>query len=51
MMQKPKNQAQNTQQQQAKKPAKPNESGTFYVEDHLKIFDPESKQVHLETRG
>lgn len=31
--------------------AKPNESGSVYVEAHVKIFDPNSKEVFVEKRA
>ena len=30
---------------------KPNESGTFSVESHVKIFDPNTKEVYVEKRA
>jgi len=30
---------------------KPNESAGFYFSSHLKIFDPESKEILLQKRG
>ena len=54
MMQKPEDRAENPSKvatASSKTPARPNESGTFYLEDHIKIYDPETKEVHLETRG
>lgn len=54
MMQKSDNQTENSSkiaQASNKAPTRPNESGTFYLEDHIKIYDPETKEVHLETRG
>lgn len=30
---------------------KPNESGSFSVESHVKIFDPNTKQVYVEKRA
>ena len=31
--------------------SKPNERASFYVSGHIKIFDPETKEVILETRA
>ena len=31
--------------------SKPNERASFYVSGHVKIFDPETKEVILETRA
>ena len=30
---------------------KPNESGSFSVESHVKIFDPNTKEVYVEKRA
>jgi len=30
---------------------KPNETGGFYFEGHIKIFDPESKEVYIDKRN
>lgn len=32
-------------------PAKPNESGQLYLSSFLRISDPETKEVYLETRA
>ena len=34
-----------------KNTAKPNESGGFYFEGHIKIFDPESKEIFIDKRN
>lgn len=36
---------------QQKPETKPNEHGGFYFSSHLKIFDPNSKQVLVQKRG
>ena len=37
---------------QPKKPEnKPNEHGGFYFSSHLKIFDPNTKEVLVQKRG
>jgi len=41
-------------QQQTSKPqptAKPNDRAGFAVTGHVRIFDPNSKKVYVETRG
>jgi len=30
---------------------KPNEAGSFSVESHVKIFDPNTKEVYVEKRA
>ena len=38
--------------QQAQKPApKPNETGAFNIEGHIKIFDPNTKETFVEKRA
>lgn len=32
-------------------PIKPNETGGFYFSSHLKITDPNTKEVLVQTRG
>lgn len=32
-------------------PIKPNEQGGFYFSSHLKITDPNTKEVLVQTRG
>jgi hypothetical protein len=34
-----------------KQVSRPNESAAFSVEAHVKIFDPNSKEVYLEKRA
>jgi hypothetical protein len=34
-----------------KNTSKPNESGGFYFEGHIKIFDPESKEIFIDKRN
>jgi len=34
-----------------KKEKKPDEAGGFHVEGHIKIFDPESKEIIRNIRG
>lgn len=36
---------------QKKPEAKPNEHGGFYFSSHLKIIDPNTKEVLVQTRG
>jgi hypothetical protein len=36
---------------QKKPETKPNEHGGFYFSSHLKIFDPNTKQVLVQKRG
>lgn len=39
-------------QENTQQPAeKPNENGGFHVEGHIKIFDPESKEVFIDKRN
>ena len=33
------------------KVSKPNEAGSFSVESHVKIFDPNTKEVYVEKRA
>lgn len=43
---------QNMSKSSANKPNKrPNETGSFSVEAHVKIFDPETKEVFVEKRA
>jgi hypothetical protein len=42
----PENKDQNTQQQ-----ARPNETGGFHFEGHIKIFDPQSGEVFIDKRN
>ena len=35
----------------APKASKPNESGSFSVESHVKIFDPNTEEVYVEKRA
>jgi hypothetical protein len=38
--------------QQAQTPApKPNETGAFSIEGHIKIFDPSTKEIFVEKRA
>ena len=30
---------------------KPNEAGSFYIESHVKIFDPTTQEVYVEKRA
>lgn len=39
------------QQQKAQHASKPNEQGNLYVASHIKIHDPETKQVFVSQRG
>lgn len=41
---------QNTQTPQQRE-AKPNESGGFHIEGHIKIYDPTSKEVFIDKRN
>lgn len=46
----------NTNMDQQKKepqeaPIKPNETGGFYFSSHLRITDPNTKEVLVQTRG
>lgn len=34
-----------------KVPKRPNESASFSVEAHVKIFDPETKEIYVEKRA
>ena len=34
-----------------KENSRPNESGGFHIEGHIKIFDPENDEVFTNTRG
>lgn len=43
----PQNQANNTQAQEKR----PNEVGGFHFEGHIKIFDPETKEVFIDKRN
>lgn len=36
---------------QIQSPTKPNESGQLYLSSFLRISDPETKEVYLETRA
>ena len=38
-------------QQNTQKSARPNEVGGFHFEGHIKIFDPESKEVYIDKRN
>mgnify|MGYP000521084975 CR=1 FL=1 len=41
-----------TQTEQEEKPSSvPNEAGSFAVEGHVKIFDPETREVFVEKRA
>ena len=40
-----------TNNNQQLKETKPNESGGFHVEGHIKIFDPETKEVFIDKRN
>lgn len=35
----------------AKKPEKPNETGSLSIESHVKIFDPNTKEIIVEKRA
>jgi hypothetical protein len=37
--------------QTTQQPAKPNEVGGFHFEGHIKIFDPETKEVYIDKRN
>ena len=37
--------------EQKQAPKRPNESASFSVEAHVKIFDPETKEVYVEKRA
>lgn len=41
----------NTSKQQVKPQKKPNEVSPIKVEDHVRIFDPNTKQVYVEKRA
>jgi hypothetical protein len=45
------NQAKPEPQKPAQPRSRPNESGIFHVEGFLRITDPNTKQVYLETRA
>lgn len=32
-------------------PKRPNEQGSFSVEAHVRIFDPKTREVHMEGRA
>lgn len=34
-----------------KKPAKPNETGSLSIESHIKIFDPNTREIIVEKRA
>ena len=36
---------------EVKKLTKPDEKGGVHVEGHIKIFDPETKEVYVSKRG
>ena len=38
-------------QQNTEKSARPNEVGGFHFEGHIKIFDPETKEVYIDKRN
>ena len=38
-------------QQNTQKSARPNEVGGFHFEGHIKIFDPETKEVYIDKRN
>ena len=38
-------------EQQPKPAAKPNDVGSFSVEGHIKIFDPNTKETFVEKRA
>ena len=40
-----------TQKTQEKPQSKPNETGGFHFEGHIKIFDPETKEVFIDKRN
>lgn len=42
---------QNPDQSNAKQEQRPNEPGQIHVEDFLKIYDPDTKNVVMEKRG
>ena len=35
----------------AKRPVKPNENGSLSIESHVKIFDPNTKEIIVEKRA
>jgi hypothetical protein len=43
----PQNQEKNTPAQEAR----PNETGGFHFEGHIKIWDPESAEVYIDKRA
>lgn len=45
------NQENNKNSQDSKAEVKPNESGGFYFSSFLKITDPNTKEVLVQTRG
>lgn len=47
------NQTQNTPklEQQIQQVSRPNEQGQLIVQGHVKIFDPNTKQVYVEKRA
>jgi hypothetical protein len=38
-------------QQNTKPESRPNETGGFHFEGHIKIFDPETKEVYIDKRN
>ena len=45
------NMMENQTKHTAQSPARPNESGGFHFEGHIKIFDPETKEVYIDKRN
>lgn len=45
------NMDQSKKESQIEAPIKPNETGGFYFSSHLKITDPNTKEVLVQTRG
>ena len=45
------NKQENTEEKKPLKAAKPNEVGGFYFSSHVKITDPETNEVLVNTRG
>lgn len=43
--------AENRVKEEPKKEAKPNENGGFYFSSHLKITDPNTKEILVQKRG
>jgi hypothetical protein len=41
----------NVNQKQPSSQKKPNERGSFEVQAHFKVFDPQTKQVYVEGRA